>query len=297
MTAKRKPKAKPKTAKRKAQQKPVKRSPAPSRPSKPLRPPKVTKRGTGGSKVKGEKAKREALRRERISLALKRFHAKRKTIKTFLEGDTKSDKAWGKKLYEEAKRAQKQAKRKPTKIRKRDAPPVSMPPGYENIGGDKIGKAGAMLERALQALNTPETMEALGIKVPLTADLKRHVNSDDSFDAELRIREIPRGLTIHKLAIYVEGLIDPIPSTFMSTGIRTEQTEELKGKKYERHAGKAQIGTNYFKARKKAIAFATGRMIQGRFIDKRYHKPSEFYVRIHWSPDGSRPIRKPKIVK
>lgn len=292
--------------KRKAQQKPVRRKvappqrkPAPSRPSKPVRPPKVTKRGKGGSKVRkvSQAQAREDLRRKRISLALKRFHAKRKTLKTFLEGDTKADKAWGKKLYEEAKRAQKQAKRKPPKIRKRDAPPVSMPPGYENIGGDKIGKVGAMLERTLLALNTPETMEALGIKVPLTVDLKRHVNSDESFDAELRVREIPRGLTIHKLAIYIEGLIDPIPSTFMSTGIRTEQTEELKGKKYERHAGKVQIGTNYFKARKKAIAFATGRMIQGRFIDKRYHKPSEFYVRIHWSPDGSRPIRKAKPVK
>ena len=281
--------------KKAAQQKPPKRKrePKPKPKAKaPLRKKPARKVGKGSSKRKPVISRKEATRRKRLSLALKRFHEKRKTIRTFLEGDTKADKAWGKKLAEEAKRAQKAAKKAPPKVRKRDRKIAAMPEGFTDLGKEKIATIQAMLEKAQAALSTEETRQALSLKERLSPDLRTHVNSDGSFDAELRVREIPKRLKIHSLAIYTEGLIDAVSGTFMSIGFRSEHTEEFKGKKYERMGGKIQVGTNYFRARKKAIAFATGRMVHERFTDKRYHKPSEFYVRVHWSPYGSHPKRK-----
>lgn len=273
--------------------KPRKRQPRPAPKPKARKRP-TPRKGAGRAKRKPEISRKEKARRSRISLALKRFHEKRKTIKVFLEGDSKADKAWGKKVVEEAKRAKKAAQQKPPKIRKRDRKLAEMPEGFTDLGKAKIGEIQTMLERAQSALGTPESLEALSIKQPLATDLRTHVNSDGSFDAELRVREIPKRLRIHSLAIFMEGLIDPVAGTFMSTGFRSEHTEEFKGKKYERFGGKIQVGTNYFRSRKKAIAFATGRMVHERFTDKRYHKPSEFYVRFHWSPYGKHPKRKPR---
>lgn len=253
---------------------------------KPLKP--VSKR----TLTRRKKARKEATRRKKIALALRRYHTGRKAA--YLEGGSKKDRAWGKKLWEEAKKAKRAAKRKPPKIRKKDRPVVEVPEGYSNVGVERIGQIEHVLGRALETLGTEETRETLGLKRPLAADLRTHVNSDDSFDAELRVQELPRGLSVHDLSIYVENLIEPIPDTFNSIGFRTTHTEEFEGKKYDRVRGKVQVGTNFFRSRKKAIAFVTARMIEERFMDKRYHKPTEFYVRIHWSPYGIRPKSKKK---
>lgn len=263
---------------------------AQQKPPKKKKPIGVSKR----SLARRKKARKEATRRKKIALALRLYHSKRRAAKSYFEADTKKDRAWGKKLHAQAIKAKRSAKRKPPKIRKKDHPVVEVPEGFSNIGVERIGQIETVLGRALSALQTEETREALGLKHPLAADLRTHVNSDDSFDAELRIQELPRGLSIHDLSIYVENLIEPIPDTFNSIGFRTTHTEEFEGKKYDRVRGKVQVGTNFFRSRKKAIAFVTARMIEERFLDKRYHKPTEFYVRIHWSPYGVRPKSKKK---
>jgi hypothetical protein len=293
MSAKKKKKRLLKSRPQQRKKVPSKKGPKPKgKAARPSRPAPKAKGPDKRKGLRGSKKRAETIRRQRISKALKAYNRKKKTAKVFLEGDTKRDRAWGEKLAKEAERAKKQARKAPPKVKSKIHVPATLPKGFTNIAKDKVERIEEALKNALSILSSPATQEALGIKQPLNADVRAHVNADGSFDAELIIKSIPKGLTMRELSIYVEGIVRGVPGAFISIGFRSSHSAEYTKENYNRVRGKVQVQTHYHRSTKKAIAFTHAREIDATLIDRKYHKPEDFFVRLHWNEFGIKPKRK-----
>jgi hypothetical protein len=183
--------------------------------------------------------------------------------------------------------------------------PFKLPKGAVKGGGS--GKAvltpvaaryaiEGMLNRAKRGLENPEPGEAesLGLKQSLDISVSSFEYVSGSIDGMLTIRAIPRGVSVHKLLVYMESRFGEVPETFISVGLRYSAPEGIKSADY-RYRGLAVAHTNYQRSslrRKIRENFGIARQVNENLTDKRRKKPEQIFVKVHWNPDNVRPERK-----
>ena len=115
-----------------------------------------------------------------------------------------------------------------------------------------------------------------------------HKNVDGSVDAELRVKP-QRGEQVNQIFIDMEDASKPVPTTWVSTGVRyaPRETEEF----YTRFMGMSQANAYYQKNTKLATNFVTGRVINTRLQEKGRRKPETVFLRLHWNPENVKPAR------
>ncbi len=199
---------------------------------------------------------KETRRRKRISASLKRWRKTRVTA---------PERRWGVKVAKEQK-----AEKRKVKIPLELSPKDRAVRHLERIGGYVEGDS--------------------------TVDSATH--ADGSMDAEIRIA-IPRGVDGDEMVLdLAEHIILPkgMWAAFgwiFSKGVMTD--EEIAD--YERFHRMLQVHSHYRRVgfRKPGRMQATPGGIQAArdiykvLMENKRRKPEQFYIRLHWSPDGKRP--------
>lgn len=117
-------------------------------------------------------------------------------------------------------------------------------------------------------------------------------NSDGSIDGELLVK-IEKGESLESALEELEerGRTSPhkIARASYATGFRWEPSNRDEGKNYDRHRGLFQVFSHYYSNLQSAIALTETQSEHMR--SKRYRKPTQAIVRIHWNARGTKPTR------
>lgn len=201
-------------------------------------------------RIKREQPEKVERWRKKISRSVK------KTIKTHT---TAAERRWGKQVVKEQKK-----ERRHVKI------PIELSPS----------------ERMVRYL------ERIREHAPAETDIDAAVHADGSADVELRFA-VPRGMDGKQLVLDLAPYVI-LPKGYwvafgwiFHKGVMTD--EEIAD--YERFHRMLQVHTHYRRAILTKIQSALNgaiRIYEALEEDKR-RKPVQFYIRLHWSPDGRKP--------
>lgn len=170
---------------------------------------------------------------------------------------TPLEKAWGRKLVEEEKKERK-------KIR--------------TEGLSIVEKGIAYLERLQDFLVADSNVDSA-------------VNADGSVDVEIRI-SVPRGEDGRSMLLDLADKVVVPHGWWIAVGWifspSADMTDEERAN-YERFYKLLQVHTHYQQSDRKSANIVGALKIYDSLEESKRRKPEQFYIRIHWSPEGIRP--------
>lgn len=130
------------------------------------------------------------------------------------------------------------------------------------------------------------SLESMGY----VTDYRVHANKDGSIDSELRVKP-KRGQSVTDIFIDMESVLAPLPSTFVTTGVRYYPKDDEETDKYTKFQGMLQAQAYYQKMSWDLLPynFASGKEIDTRMRARGRRKAEQVFVRINWNPKHERP--------
>lgn len=125
------------------------------------------------------------------------------------------------------------------------------------------------------------------------ARIRVRVNADGSVDGEL-LAPVERGESVESVLETVEETLreNRIAKTFTTTGFRWEPRSDEEHLRYDRYKGLFQVFSHYYRNPQESVA--TTEEILGGMRAKRFRKPIQAIVRLHWNRHGTKPPREAK---
>lgn len=125
----------------------------------------------------------------------------------------------------------------------------------------------------------------------LGANVQTHLYPDDSLDAQITIRDIPRGYSIREVAFAIRDA-EALASTgdsWIQVGLRyfTRKDEPM----YRKFKGMSEIACfpQRYTAANKAEMIKILLTMDENLRGKRRLKPQQVFIRVHWNKKGKRP--------
>lgn len=147
------------------------------------------------------------------------------------------------------------------------------------------------MEEWASKLRTIEEAGRIGVRRPLDITVNVVTNRDQSVDAELLVRVIPRGVRVEDVVTAIERYAEPIEDTFVTNGI----IYPVKGDDpiYIFNAGMSQAETYYQKSSELPENFGTVREIIHNMEKAGRRKAERLFIRYHWNPEDKNPKSNP----
>ena len=147
------------------------------------------------------------------------------------------------------------------------------------------------LDEWASKLRTIEEAGRIGSNTRLDISVSVVTNRDQSVDAELLVRVVPRGVKVEDIVTAIERYAEPIDDTFVTNGI----VYPVKGDDpiYIFNAGMSQAETYYQKSSELPENFGTVRDIIRNMDKLGRRKAEKLFLRYHWNPDEKNPKSNP----
>jgi hypothetical protein len=116
-----------------------------------------------------------------------------------------------------------------------------------------------------------------------------NVNSDGTIDAEIRIRTIPKFLSMSQILTRMEENLTIIPGTWVSEGFLFDPKEN--DNPYQKLEGYNMVQVNLQEASKLHYNFAAARMLHSNLKNANRGTTRQIFHRVHWNAMLGRPRR------
>jgi len=115
------------------------------------------------------------------------------------------------------------------------------------------------------------------------------VNNDGTIDAELRVRTIPRNMSVPMVITRMEENLTAIDNTWTDAGFLFDPKSD--DTPYQKIGGYNMVQTNYQEASKFHYNFANARLLPGNLRGANRGQIRQIFYRIHWNSMIGRPKR------
>jgi hypothetical protein len=248
--------------------------------------------------------KAEERRRRKISESLKEYHRKKAAKKKATRKKTPKKKATRKKVAKKKVTRKKVTKKKVTRKKVAEKKVTRKKVARKKVTRKKASKKPPkpkIIPRGKRLMHKPpkrsetaidriqRSFQELAGKIEWPSKIYRAVNADGSVDGEIRVT-VPRGVSPDAMVMKIGALLRGIAGSWITAGARFTPKDDIEN--YTRYMGLVDVHVHYRRINRKATTFV---VLRDEILDgmaaKRWNKPLEVFVRLHWNAKGTRPPR------